>query len=308
MGRRCDVLYGDESGTVVSDTRPTPDERHENIETPDEDTRREIARRLRQERVSPDSIYAFEKSGLMITEENRDLWTAESLRRWNHVLHEFRRGMEADSRAINLCFTLHHESARSELAKRKRFAASEFAIAVLCAHDHGLSSFAVENLFRESWLDYLLRHVLAPKTDRDAVDPPHFVAVDIDALRDLLSKIYDELSDCGWSSRIEARIKKIEAARAQPETWLGRSPDRLGEEETEEIFTIDHLQNAITHCKLEGVPQDVIQSMLLRSWVRMRVLNERTEERFFQVLDKHWDEVHARMQVHMAQHSGLRLQ
>ena len=77
---------------------------------------------------------------------------------------------------------------------------------------------------------------------------------------------------------------------------------------TKEILTIDDLQKAITHCELEGVPQDVIESMLLRSWVRMGMLNERAEERFFQVLDKHWDEVHATMQVHIAQHSGLRLQ
>jgi hypothetical protein len=57
-----------------------------------------------------------------------------------------------------------------------------------------------------------------------------------------------------------------------------------------------------------GRSQDVIESMLLRSWVRMRVLNECVEERFFQVLDKYWEEVHARVQVHMARHSGLRLQ
>ncbi len=308
MSRRRNPLCGGESGTALPDIRPASAETRENIETPDEATRKEIARRLRQERVSPDSIYAFEKTGLMITEENRDLWTPGSLRRWNQALHEFRRGVEADSRAIDLCFTLQHESAHSELAKRKRFAASEFAIAVLCAHDQGLSSFAVEKLLRETWLGYLLRRASAPENDPVVADHSRSTAVGIDALHDLLNKTYDELNDDGWSARIEARIERIEAARARPETWLGRPPDRLGEEEAEEILTVDDLQNAITHCELEGVPQDVIESMLLRSWIRIRVLNEHAGELFFQVLDKHWDEVHARVQVHMAQYSGLRLQ
>lgn len=75
MSRRRHSLRGGEWETALPDTRPAPAETRENIETPDEATRKEIARRLRQERVSPDSIYAFEKTGLMVTEENRDLWT-----------------------------------------------------------------------------------------------------------------------------------------------------------------------------------------------------------------------------------------
>jgi hypothetical protein len=46
-----------------------------------------------------------------------------------------------------------------------------------------------------------------------------------------------------------------------------------------------------SHCELEGVTPDLIESMLLRSWIRMLVVNERAEERFFQILDKNWDEV-----------------
>ena len=48
--------------------------------------------------------------------------------------------------------------------------------------------------------------------------------------------------------------------------------------------------------------------MLLRSWIRMLVVNGHAEERFFQILDKNWDEVHARVQVHISRYSGLRLQ
>jgi hypothetical protein len=74
------------------------------------------------------------------------------------------------------------------------------------------------------------------------------------------------------------------------------------------ILTIDDLQNAISHCELEGVTPDLVESMLLRSWIRTIVVNEHADERFFQILDKNWDEVQARVQVHMARYSGLRFQ
>jgi len=55
----------------------------------------------------------------------------------------------------------------------------------------------------------------------------------------------------------------------------------LDEEEPEEILTNDDLQNAISHCELEGVTPDLIDSMLLRSWICMRAANERAEDGFF---------------------------
>jgi hypothetical protein len=115
--------------------------------------RKEIARRLREERVSPDFIYAFEKTGNLVTDENRDLWTAKARRAWDRAFGEYRRRVEGDSKAIDLCFTLHHETGRTDSVNKKRFAASEFTIAVLCAHDQGLSSFAVEELSRRpGWI------------------------------------------------------------------------------------------------------------------------------------------------------------
>ncbi len=50
--------------------------------------RKEMVRRLRQERVSPDFIYAFEKTGNLVTNENRDLWTSKAFREWNRALRE----------------------------------------------------------------------------------------------------------------------------------------------------------------------------------------------------------------------------
>jgi hypothetical protein len=128
------------------------------------------------------------------------------------------------------------------------------------------------------------------------------------AKRSCLRPLHSPVPNPSRSAIPEKRIARIDAARAEPNTWLGKSPDLLDEEESEEILTIDDLQNAISHCELEGVTPDQIESMLLRSWIRMLVVNGHAEERFFQILDKNWDEVHARVQLHMARYSGLRLQ
>lgn len=41
----------------------------------------------------------------------------------------------------------------------------------------------------------------------------------------------------------------------------------------------------------EGIPAALIESMSLRSWLRMRVVNDRRSEEFFQRLDRRWPEV-----------------
>jgi hypothetical protein len=163
--------------------------------------------------VSPDFIYAFEKTGNLITDDNRDLWTAKARRAWDRALGEYRRRLEGDSKAIDLCFTLHHETGHTDPA-----------IAVLCAHDQGLSSFAVEELFRESWLDYLLRHRRVPEADPDPTDHQRFDRIDIGAIPTLLREIYEDLSDSAWSTSIEKRIAKIEAARTQPDRGSASRP------------------------------------------------------------------------------------
>jgi hypothetical protein len=157
-------------------------------------------------------------------------------------------------------------------------------------------------------LDYVLRHRCTLETAPDPTDHHRFDGIDLGAIPILLYEIYETLPDRAWSTSIEKRIARIEAVRAEPDTWLGKSPDLCNEEDPEEILTIDDLQNAISQCELEGVTPDLIESMLLRSWIRMLVVNGHAEERFFQILDKNWDEVHARVQVHMGRYSGLRLQ
>ena len=78
--------------------------------------------------------------------------------------------------------------------------------------------------------------------------------------------------------------------------------------EYENAVVIDEIHHAIFHCEQEGVPEDVIESMLLRSWIRMLVFNEHEDERVFHILDKYWEQVHATFQIRMAGYSGLRVQ
>ena len=127
-------------------------------------------------------------------------------------------------------------------------------------------------------------------------------------IRDLLEQIYDELPTPFWSPAIEKRIARIEAARAVPETWLGKPPASREEAEWEMTPAFEYLQSAILFCEAAGISQDVMEAMFLRSWVRTRVLNDRLPELFFQTLDRNWELVHARVQSHMARYSGPRLQ
>ena len=121
-----------------------------------ESLRQEITDELRsvfrRSHVSPDLIYAFSRTGRIVTEENRHLLTPEEHHNWKGALREYRRQAEADERAIDLCYTLLHESGRSELANRKRFAVSELGVATLDAHEEGISSFAMEGVFFNAWL------------------------------------------------------------------------------------------------------------------------------------------------------------
>jgi hypothetical protein len=104
------------------------------------------------------------------------------------------------------------------------------------------------------------------------------------------------------------KIAKIESARSDPETWLGKPPASLHEARWEMGPAIEHLSYALNICAHAAVPGDLMESMFLRSWLRLRIVNERGDERLFQILDERWDEVHARVQSHMTRYSGLPLQ
>jgi len=266
----------------------------------------EMVALFRRANVSPALIYAFSKTGLVVTEENRDRLAPAEYREWKRALREYQRRLDADCNAVNLCYTLHHESDRSELSKKKRFAASELAVAVLNALDEGISSFAMEGVFLNAWLTLACRrnHVLAD--DREGLRE-HF-GVELPEIRNLLNEIYDDLPSPSWSPAVEKRLARIEAARAVPETWLGKPPATKGDAEWEMTPAFEHLQFAIEFCNTAQVPEDVMEAMFFRFWLRTLVFNDRLPELFFQTLDRNWELVHARVQSHMARYAGPRLQ
>jgi hypothetical protein len=256
--------------------------------------------------VSPALIYAFSKTGLVVTEENRDRLPPAEYREWKRALREYQRRLDADSKAVNLCYTLHHETGRSELSKKKRFAASELAVAVLNALDEGISSFAIEGVFLNAWLTLACRrnHVLAD--DREGLRQQ--LGAEVPEIRNLLNEIYDDLPSPSWSPAVEKRLARIEAARAVPETWLGKPPATKGDAEWEMTPAFEHLQFAIEFCNAAQVPEDVMEAMFFRFWLRTLVLNDQLPELFFQTLDRNWELVHAQVQSHMARYAAPRLQ
>jgi hypothetical protein len=261
---------------------------------------------FRRANVSPALIYAFSKTGLVVTEENRDRLPPAEYREWKQALREYQRRLDADSKAVALCYTLHHELGRSELSKKKRFAASELAVAVLNALDEGISSFAMEGVFLNAWLTLACRRNQVLADDREGLRQQ--LGAEAPEIRNLLNEIYDDLPSPSWSPAVEKRLARIEAARAVPETWLGKPPASNEEAEWEMIPALEHLQFAIQFCSAAQVPEDVMEAMFLRFWLRTLVLNDRLPEIFFQKLDRNWDLVHARVQSHMARYSGPRLQ
>jgi hypothetical protein len=266
----------------------------------------EIAVLFRRANVSPALIYAFSKTGLLVTEENRDRLPLAEYREWKQALRDYQRRLNADSKAVALCYTLHHELGRSELSKKKRFAASELAVAVLNALDEGISSFAIEGVFLNAWLTLACRrnHVLAD--DREGLRQQ--LGAEVPEIRNLLNEIYDDLPSPSWSPAVEKRLARIEAARAVPETWLGKPPATKGDAEWEMTPAFEHLQFAIEFCNAAEVPEDVMEAMFFRFWLRTLVLNDRLPELFFQTLDRNWELVHARVQSRMAKYAGPRLQ
>jgi hypothetical protein len=265
---------------------------------------------LHEEKASLDLIYAFEKTGYFVQSGCRDEWNAAQLKEWDGRLREYRRRVTLEARTIDLCFKLGYESGRSELSEQRRLATSGLGIAVLSAHERGTSSFAVEQIFREVWLDAVVRRPQG--SEWDPTDHHRFDHIDMASIRNLLNQVHDSLIHTARSvsigAVIEKRIEKIKAARATADTWFGRPPAPGQEGDGEKVFVVEEIHHAISHCEQSGVPQDVIESMLLRSWVRMLVFNEHEDELFCQILDQHWNEVHAAFQLHMTSHSGLLVQ
>lgn len=261
---------------------------------------------FRQANVSPDLVYAFAKTGWLVTEDNRDHFSPTQMREWKRTLGTYRRRAEADGRAIELCYSLHHEPGRSDLSKKRRFAACELGVAVLNALDEEVSCFAMEGAFLNAWLTYCFRRMRVPAADAERLRRKF--GTETAEILGVLEQISDELPSPMQSPVLEKRMDRIEAARAAPETWLGRPPASKGEAEWEVAPAFEHLQSVISFCNAAHVPDEVMETMFLRFWLRTRVLNDGMPDLFFQTLDGHWDQVHARVQSFMMRYSGPAIQ
>jgi hypothetical protein len=228
------------------------------------------------------------------------------MREWKRTLRAYRRRADADSRAIELCYSLYHDRGRSDLSVKRRFAASELGVAVLNALDEEVSSFAMEGAFLNAWLIYAFRRMGVPTDEAERLR--RTFGKEMKEILALLEQSCDALPSPTRSSAFDKRVARIEAARAAPETWLGRPPASKGEAEWEVTPAFEHLQSAISFCNAAQVPDDVMEAMFFRFWLRTRVINDRTPEAFFQTLDEHWDQVHARVQSYMARYSGPTIQ
>jgi hypothetical protein len=251
-------------------------------------------------------IHAFVKTGRIISEDNKQLFSHDDLMEWKRAVREYRARLDADLKAVDLCFRLLHPSGRSETARQKRFASSELCVAVLNALKEGISSFAMEGVFFNAWLSAVCRRIHVPADERERLRE-HFGA-ELSELQQVLEQSYDRLPMPSWSDSAVKAIARIESARSVPDTWLGTPPGSLHEARWEMRPSIEHLSYALNICAAPDMPEDLMEAMCLRSWARMRVLNERTDERFFQTLDQHRDKVHAGVQSHMARYSGPPLQ
>jgi hypothetical protein len=283
------------------------------ISPPQEHTWRcKMLLRLREEDAASDVIYAFEKTGNYITPESRDEWSKSELEEWDGLLRAYERRCSLEDHIIDLSFKLPRNSGRSELGKQKAIAASEFGMAASTAHEREISSFVVEQAYREIWLEGALRQGRARNVEWDPTDHHRFDHIDLESIRSLLNALCQESADLypehELGIEVRKRIATIAEARGAKDIWFGKPSAPGHDEDWELAFFFEEVHYAIRKSEEADVPQDVIESMLLRSWIRFLFFNEHKDELAFHLLDRSWDEVHAKFQFHMADYSHLRLQ
>ena len=164
----------------------------------------------------------------------------------------------------------------------------------------------MEGASLNAWLTYCFRRMRVPTDEAERLR--RTFGTEMKEILALLELIYEDLPSPTRSTAFDKHMARIEAARSAPETWLGRPPASKGEAEWEVGPAFEHLQTAISYCNAAQVPDDMMEAVLLRFWLRTRVINDRMPEVFFQTLDEHWDQVHARAQSYMARYSGPSIQ
>lgn len=70
-------------------TAVTAEQIQQALDSAEKYTREEVAWAMRAEGVEPALVYAFERTGLLVTEETQSLFSEASLGRWDAALREF---------------------------------------------------------------------------------------------------------------------------------------------------------------------------------------------------------------------------
>lgn len=237
----------------------------------------------------PAHIYAFQKTGRVVTEENSVLLTAAEQKEWDSALREYERRSDRQSKAVELCFEIRARAGKKHISREELMASGELAVAAMYALEDGVSSFAMESAFVNAWLIEAAKRVGITAGSAQAIRDR--LGAGMKEMRALLRALDEEFGPVDWTDSMRRHLAKIETAREEPETWLGRPPLSPRRAEKEMDAALECLSYALTNMREAGMAASVVEGMLLRGWLRMMVINDRLAEEFFQRLDRRWPEV-----------------
>jgi hypothetical protein len=238
--------------------------------------------------IHPAHIYAFRKTGLMVSEENRERLSPAALKEWQAALKEYERKTDRENKAIELCFLMRARAGGKKASREERLASDELGIAAMYAMEDGVSSFAMEGVYLNGWLTLAANRLGITGLAQGIRER---LGAQVKELCDLLSALDNELGPVEWDEAMRRHLAKVEAVREEPGTWLGKPPVSPGRAEKEMAAAAEFLGYAMNNCSGPGISAALVESMSLRAWLRMRVVNDRLSEEFFQRLDRRWPEV-----------------
>lgn len=238
--------------------------------------------------IHPAHIYAFRKTGRMVSEESLERLSPAELKEWYSALREYERKTERENKAVELCFMMRARAGGKKASREERVVSGELAIAAMYALEDGVSSFAMEGVFLNGWLALAANRL---GISGSAQSIRERLGSQAKELRDLLSALDSDLGPVEWDETMRRHLAKVETVRKEPGTWLGRPPASPARAEKEMDAAAEFLGYAMTNCSVPEIPSSAVESMLLRAWLRMRVLNDHSPEEFFQRLDRRWPEV-----------------
>ena len=252
---------------------------------------------LEQADVDPAHVYAFSKTGRLVSEENKDALSPAEVKEWKSAVHEYSRHLERQQKAIETCFVIR---ARTKIPREEWLASDEIAIAAMYACESGACSFAVEGILLNAWLTLVAKRMGITTTAAQGLR--EILSGGGRALRGELQAWVEVLETEVWSEAMLLHIAKIETLRALPDTWLGRPPVSEDKADREMAKAFAFVQDAIHNCHGSHGSAHAIESMVLRGWLRMAFLNDRLPEPSFQRRDAHWPKTVERVNDYLLTH------